>query len=61
MGLISAGHAIGGAMGAFAGGYVFTATANYDLVWNGSIWLAVGAGVLVLFLKAQPESKIAAT
>ncbi|MFV1590618.1 MFS transporter [Phaeobacter sp. JH20_39] len=61
MGLISAGHAIGGAMGAFAGGYIFTATANYDLVWNGSIWLAVGAGVLVLFLKAQPDSKIAAT
>lgn len=61
MGLISAGHAIGGAMGAFAGGYIFTATANYDLVWNGSIWLAIGAGVLVLFLKAQPDSKIAAT
>ncbi len=61
MGLISAGHAIGGAMGAFAGGYIFTATANYDLVWNGSIWLAVGAGLLVLFLKAQPESKVAAS
>ena len=61
MGLISAGHAIGGSMGAFAGGYIFTATANYDLVWNGSIWLAVAAGVLVLFLKSQPESKIAAT
>ncbi len=57
MGLISAGHAVGGAMGAFAGGYIFTATANYDLVWNGSIWLAVGAGVLVLFLKAQPSPK----
>lgn len=57
MGLISAGHAIGGAMGAFAGGYIFTATANYDLVWNGSIWLAVGAGVLALFLKAQPSPK----
>jgi MFS family permease len=55
MGLISAGHAIGGAMGVFAGGYIFTTTANYDLVWNGSIWLAVGAGVLVLFLKARPS------
>lgn len=60
MGLISAGHAIGGAMGAFAGGYIFTATASYDLVWNGSIWLAVSAGVLVLFLKAQPSSKVTA-
>jgi MFS family permease len=60
MGLISAGHAIGGALGAFAGGYLFTATQTYDLVWTGSVWLAVGAGVLALFLRAQPASKIAA-
>ena len=58
MGLISAGHALGGAMGAFAGGYIFTATGNYNLVWTGSIWLAVGAGLLVLFLKAQPTNKM---
>lgn len=57
MGLISAGHALGGAMGAFVGGYIYTATGNYDLVWTGSIWLAVGAGLLVLFLKAQPANK----
>ena len=61
MGLISAGHALGGAMGAFAGGYIFTATANYDLVWTGSIWLAVGAAVLALFLKAQPANKMMPT
>lgn len=60
MGLISAGHAIGGAMGAFAGGYLFTATQTYDLVWTGSVWLAVGAGVLVLFLKAHSTGKSAA-
>ncbi|MCF2870210.1 MFS transporter [Octadecabacter sp. G9-8] len=58
MGLISAGHALGGAMGAFVGGYIFTATGNYDLVWTGSIWLAVGAGLLALFLKPQPASKM---
>ncbi|WP_299919638.1 MFS transporter [uncultured Roseobacter sp.] len=60
MGLISAGHAIGGAMGAFAGGYLFTATKTYDLVWTGSVWLAVSAGVLALFLKSQPTSRAAA-
>ncbi|MBF9049572.1 MFS transporter [Roseobacter sp. HKCCD9010] len=60
MGMISAGHAIGGAMGAFAGGYLFTATQTYDLVWTGSVWLAVGAGVLALFLSAQPTSKATA-
>jgi MFS family permease len=58
MGLISAGHALGGAMGAFVGGYVFTATGNYDLVWTGSIWLAVGAGLLALFLKVQPANRM---
>ena len=60
MGFISAGHAVGGAMGAFAGGYLFTARQTYDLVWIGSVWLALGAGVLALFLKAQPEGKAAA-
>ena len=60
MGLISAGHALGGAMGAFLGGYIFTVTANYELVWTGSVWLAVGAGLLVLFIKAQPKTKVIA-
>lgn len=59
MGLVSAGHALGGAIGAFVGGYIFTATGNYDLVWTGSIWLAAGAGFLALFLKAQPANKLA--
>ncbi|MEH6647361.1 MFS transporter [Sulfitobacter sp.] len=58
MGVIAAGHALGGAMGAFVGGYVFTTTGSYDLVWTGSIWLAVGAGLLALFLKAQPANKM---
>lgn len=57
MGLISAGHAIGGALGALVGGYVFTATGSYGLVWTGSIWLAVGAGVLALFLKPHMSPK----
>ena len=50
LGMISAGHSIGGALGAFFGGYVFDTTGNYDLVWMTSLWLAFGAGGLVLFL-----------
>ena len=61
MGLISSGHSLGGAAGAFVGGYIFTATASYDLVWTSSIWLAVGAAVLALFLKAQQSPKIFAS
>lgn len=56
MGLISAGHALGGAMGAFAGGYLFTTARSYDLVWASSLWLALAAGILALFLKTQPRS-----
>ena len=50
LGMISAGHSIGGALGAFFGGYVFDTTGNYDLVWMTSLLLAFGAGGLVLFL-----------
>ena len=48
MGLISAGHAIGGSLGAFLGGYLFDLTASYGLVWWSGIWLAMAAAVLVL-------------
>lgn len=41
MGLISAGHAVGGALGAFVGGYVFDSTATYVLVWWSGVWLAI--------------------
>ncbi len=53
MGMISAGHAIGGAMGAFAGGYLFDLTGNYNLIWMASLWLAIGAGVMVVFLRER--------
>jgi len=52
MGLISEGHAIGSALGTFAGGYVFDTTGNYDLLWSGSLWLLIGAFIIVLLLSA---------
>ncbi|MBL4906311.1 MAG: MFS transporter [Sneathiella sp.] len=56
MGLISAGHAIGGALGAFLGGYFFDTTGDYGLLWMGCLWLAIGAGVIVLLIpKTGPE------
>jgi len=54
MGLISAGHALGGAVGAFLGGWLFDAFARYDWVWLLSIGLAVLAGLLVLMLRDTP-------
>ena len=50
MGLISAGHAIGGAAGAYLGGLIFDSSGGYHLLWMASICLAGAAGIRVLFL-----------
>lgn len=53
MGLIAAGHAVGGAMGAFFGGYTFDLIGNYNIVWMSSLWLAIGAGVIALAIPRE--------
>ncbi|MFS2012694.1 MFS transporter [Azospirillum sp. CT11-132] len=50
MGLISAGHSLGAALGAWSGGYVFDLTMRYDWVWMISTGLAVGGGLMVFLL-----------
>ena len=60
MGLISAGHSLGGAAGAFLGGWLFDAFARYDWVWILSIGLAVLAGLLALMLRDSPPAERAA-
>lgn len=60
MGLISAGHAIGGAAGAFLGGYVMDYTGNYDLLWSSSLWLAIGAGAIVLLMPSRAKTAVPA-
>ncbi|SEF07136.1 Sugar phosphate permease [Rhizobiales bacterium GAS188] len=50
MGLLSAGHAIGGAAGAWAGGAVFDWSGGYGVLWTASIALAVIAALLVVAL-----------
>jgi MFS family permease len=46
MGLISGGHALGGAVGAFFGGYLFDLFARYTEMW----WFAFGAAVVAGFM-----------
>ncbi|MGQ0484588.1 MAG: MFS transporter [Hyphomicrobiales bacterium] len=57
MGLISGGHALGGAVGAFLGGYLFDLFARYTEMW----WLAFGtavlAGAMVFMLKENRQSR----
>ena len=55
-GLISAGHQVGGALGAYFGGVLFDLYANYDWVWWSSLWLAVLAGLLVFLLRDTPRA-----
>ena len=60
-GLISAGHQIGGAVGAYFGGVLFDLYAHYDWVWWSSVWLAVFAGAMVFILRDKaPTAPVAA-
>lgn len=56
MGLISAGHSIGGAAGAFLGGYLFDLYAHYNWVWMTSMGAAVLAGLLVFLMQDRPDA-----
>ncbi len=60
MGLIFAAHSLGGALGSFAGGYLFDLFARYDWVWIVSVGLAATASVLS-FLIPEKRSDVGAT
>jgi predicted MFS family arabinose efflux permease len=53
MGLIAAGHALGGAAGAYAGGWLVERLGSYDLLWWSSLALALLAGMMVLLLSEK--------
>ena len=55
-GYITAGHGIGGALGAFLGGYLFDIYLEYDWVWISSLLLAVASG-LIVFLSSENRSQ----
>jgi predicted MFS family arabinose efflux permease len=55
MGIISAGHALGAAAGAYSGGMIFDELGGYDWLWRVSIVAAVGAGLAVWTLRDKPR------
>jgi MFS family permease len=57
MGLLSASHSLGGALGAFMGGYLFDLFARYQSVWAASIALAVIAGFLSFAIRELPDQR----
>ena len=50
MGLISAGHSIGAALGAFMGGYLFDATNGYGWLWSSSFGLSLLAAMIAVLV-----------
>lgn len=57
MGLISAGHSVGAAAGAFLGGYLVDLSAAYDWVWLSAVALALLAGAMVFLMREQPRTQ----
>lgn len=51
MGVLATGHALGGAAGAFLGGYLFDLFARYGELWTASIGLAIVAGLITLTIR----------
>jgi MFS family permease len=59
MGLLAAGHALGGAAGAFLGGVLFDLFARYTEMWLIALALAFLAGLIVLTIPERGGSAIA--
>lgn len=61
MGMISAGHALGAAMAAFFGGYVFDTTGSYDGLWLWGMWLLAGATLMALLVLRMTPAPVPVT
>jgi MFS family permease len=55
LGLISTGHSLGAAAGAYLGGYLFDRLGSYQELWLSAGVLAVVAGGIVLMMPDAPE------
>ena len=57
MGILSSSHSIGGAIGAFAAGYLYDLFAQYEWVWIASILLAILAGFLSFGIRESDDRR----
>jgi MFS family permease len=58
MGLLAAGHALGGAAGAILAGRIFDLFARYDGVWLGSVGLAIVAGLIAFTIRENRGGRL---
>jgi MFS family permease len=58
MGLLSAGHSLGAAVGVFLAGRLYDAFGRYDWIWFASLGLAIVAGLLALSIRENREGNL---
>lgn len=58
MGLLSAGHSLGGAAGVFLAGRLFDMFGRYDWIWFASLGLAMVAGFLALSIRENRDGNL---
>jgi predicted MFS family arabinose efflux permease len=58
MGLLSAGHSLGAAVGVFLAGRLFDMFGRYDWIWFASLGLAIVAGLLALSIRESRDGKL---
>ena len=56
MGILFAGHSVGGALGALTGGHLYDLYARYDWVWLIALSLAMVAAVLAWSIPEKREA-----
>ncbi|MEX2649539.1 MAG: MFS transporter, partial [Alphaproteobacteria bacterium] len=61
MGILSAGHALGAALGAFLAGWLYDLFAQYLWVWAASLVLAMGAGFISFTIRERRGPLVAAS
>lgn len=59
MGMISAGHALGGALAAYLGGYIVDSTGAFTMLWLGSVWLLIAASAMALLVLVMRPAEAA--
>lgn len=51
-------HQVGSFLGAWGGGYIFSAFGNYDLAWKLAVAIGLAAGLFQMTMNIQPSDRI---
>ncbi len=51
-------HQVGSFLGAWGGGYIFSAFGNYDLAWKLAVAIGLAAGLFQMTMNIQPSERI---